>query len=274
MKNIIILIITISNFYNYYFCQNSSFFTKKDFTYNAIYISNNGDTISNEKITVKSLGKKWFAQRKLQDAICYIYNTDTSKYNQYTSPFEYNNQKQKKYYSKHHKFKLNKKETIGGYFYKEMFYIHPPRTNQYEILFYAWHPQIILTFLSDSITNSNNYANSSLPLKHKNFFLDSNRFLPCTKNELSKYYTYMGIPFFGTFRHTNTITNHPDIIINNKKTNALKVSVETKILKNKIKNIENFDGKVEAIFTLEYGFERILYEFENGIKIHFYLEYK
>jgi hypothetical protein len=45
-------------------------------------------------------------------------------------------------------------------------------------------------------------------------------------------------------------------------------------LKNKIKNIENFDGKVEAIFTLEYGFERILYEFENGIKIHFYLEYK
>lgn len=270
MNKIILLLITISSLFNTYLCQNSTFFTKKDFIYKAVYIDKLGDTITNEKIIVRSLGKKWFAQRKLQDAICYIYNTDTSKYKQYTSPFKYNNQNQ--YFSKHHKFKLNKKETIGGYFYKEMFYIHPPRTNQYEILFYAWHPQIILSFLSDSIIKTINYANSSLPLKHKNFFLDSSRFLPCTKGELSKYYTYMGIPLFGTFRHTNTINNHPDVIINNKKIKAFKVSVETKgFLKNKFKDVENYNGKVDAVFTLEYGFEKILYEFESGIKIHFYL---
>ncbi len=275
MKKTFLISATLLNILviNRFLCQNSSFFNKKDYYYRAIYIDQNDDTIFNEKIIEKFLGKKWFAQRKLQDAVSYIYYTDTANYKKFVSYDDFINENQKKYYLKHHKYKLTKKETIGGYYYKEMFYIHPPRNNQYEILFYAWHPQIILTFLSDSIKESNQYANISLPKKHKEFFLDSNRFLPCEKGELIKYYTFMGIPLFGTFRHTNTITNYNDIIINNHKVKAYKVYVESKgYLNKKYKNINTFNGSVEAIFTLEYGFERILYEFQNGIKIQFYLE--
>ncbi len=285
MKKAIFLLLVLVNtlVINGCLCQNSSFFNKKDFYYRAIYIDKNGDTILKEIIIERFLGKKWFAQRKLQDAVSYIYHTDTANYKKFVSYDDLINENQKKYYLKHQKYKLTKEETIGGYYYKEMFYIHPPRNNQYEILFYAWHPQIILTFLSDSIKESNQYGKNSLPKKYKDFFLDSNRFLPCEKGELIKYYTFMGVPLFGTFRHTNTICNYNDIIINNHKVKAYKVNIESKCYLNKnhkvkIKNtfsnkyINTFNGTVEAIFTVEYGFERILYEFQNGIKIHFYLE--
>ncbi len=273
-KTIFLLVILIKILViNGCLCQNSSFFNKKDFYYRVIYIDQKGDTILKEKIIERFLGKKWFAQRKLQDAVSYIYQTDTANYKKFVSYNDYINEQQKKYYLKHHQYKLNKKETIGGYYYKEMFYIHPPRTNQYTILFYAWHPQIILTFLSDSIKDSNPYAKNSLPQRHKDFFLDSNRYLPTVNGELLKYYTFNGIPLFGTFRHTNTITNYNDIHINNHKVKAYKVYVESKCYSNKKhRDINTFNGTVEAIFTLEYGFERILYEFQNGTKIHFYLE--
>ena len=47
----------------------------------------------------------------------------------------------------------------------------------------------------------------------------------------------------------------------------------TSTIADSLKNGEYiYDSTLDAIFTKEYGFTELLYEFENGIKIQFFLD--
>lgn len=219
--------------------HNMSYFDKnKEYHYRALYIDSRGDTITNEILIIKPLGRGWFPQLKLQQAIKYIYNTDTIGYKKYKDPESYFRKRDSIYYIKKGRIRYPSKQEITGAVYtKSEFYMHPPRTNQYRMLFYAAHPSVPL----DSL-----------------------------KNVKSTYNTGLIIPLMGTFDVKYKIMPLKDTTINKYKVKVWQMKGENigDIKEyNKIEGIYN--SSIDAVFCKEYGFVRLHYIFENNVKIYF-----
>jgi hypothetical protein len=180
----------------------------------------------------------------VQTAITYVYITDTAGYRNYLKPDssiykKYPEQKEKiaAYYEKKMKRKvsLKKEETTGATQKFGFFYMHPPRANQFSILFNAPHPMVYFSALNDSV----------------NVF----------KRDLE-------LPFVGDFNQTYTVVPIDDVEIAGQKIRAWRVTAES-IGDDRIyaKGEEEFNSTLEAIFTYEYGFIKMHYAFANGIRI-------
>ncbi len=221
--------------------HNTAYLNKnKEYYYRALYIDSKGDTITNEKLIIKPLGRGWVAQPWKQQAVRYIYCTDTIGYKKYKSPDEFYREKDSLYYVKKGKMKIYKKETTGAIHDDKEFYMHPPRTNQYNMLFYAPHFWIKL----DSL-----------------------------KNVESTFKTGITIPLMGTFNINYTVTPLQDTLVENTKVKAWQMKGDNiGDIKEEYKAEGIYNSSVEAIFCKEYGFLKFHYTFENGIKIQFDFE--
>jgi hypothetical protein len=225
---------------NYLYSQNPDYFhQKREYFYKAIYVDVQGDTVLNEKLIIKPLGKAWWVQPRVQMAVKYIYSNDSNAYRKYIDPRDYFRERDLKFQKKG-KMRIRPKETTGGVVTEYDFYMHPPRTNQYRMLFYAPHFWIKFDYLSDTLTS---------------------------------YISGMGIPAMGTFRHHNAVIPLSDTTIENTKVKAWNLYVtSTGDIKERFKAEKIYNSTMDAIFTHEYGFVKVHYTFENGIKIQFDLE--
>jgi hypothetical protein len=239
MKHIFVILFVF--LFTYSSAQKAIYYDKnKEYHYQAIYIDSKGDTITHETMIIKPLGKAWFVQPKQQDAVKYIYNSDTAGYKNYIDPEEFFHNKDKRYFKRKGKVRVDKEEVTGMAYTDTDFYMHPPRTNQYRMLFYVQHPNVKFNKLTDSITN-------------------------CTGS--------LTIYGMGIFRHNNMITPIQKIKIENNQVRAWGINGKSiGEIKEKFKQEKIYNSTFNAIFTKEYGFVSIHYEFENGIKIKFDLE--
>ncbi|MDY0280333.1 MAG: hypothetical protein RBR35_07215 [Salinivirgaceae bacterium] len=215
------------------------FHQKREYHYKAIYINTKGDTISNEKLIIKPLGKPWVGQPRVQTAVKYIYANDSNAFRRYVDPDPYFRERNLKF-DKKGKMRINQVETTGGVVAEYDFYMHPPRTNQYRMLFYAPHFWISFLHMKDTV---------------------------------STYISGMIIPMTGRFIHHNAVLPMPDTIIEGSTVKAWQLIVtSTGDIKERFKAEKIYNSKMDAIFTKEYGFVKVHYTFENGIKIQFDLE--
>jgi len=224
---------TFSQIHNY-------FDGSKSYHYNVRYIDSCGDTITSEKLIIRSTGKRWIFQPFKQKAVDYIFDTDTSDYSGYQDPEEFFRKKDQKYYKKKNKYRLSKEETTGGYVTDSFFYFHPPRTNQYRFLQYSVHPFFHLR---------------SLNKKHDEYMLDHVR--------------YIGL---GRFIQTFVVDSLGKRKVGNKTVNMWELNVESKLKPDTeyYKSIQRFyQSSFYALFCVEFGFIKMYYKFENGIKIEF-----
>lgn len=204
-----------------------------EYHYRALYIDSQNDTVTNEILELKILGRRWFVQPGLQEAIRYIYNTDTSEYKKYVDPHPHFKKRNEK------KLRISEKETTGGYANASTFYLHPPRTNQYRMLFYAPHPLVPYQLLQDTLCT----------------FVFKRRII--------------GMPFKQTYQYS------PGEIYtaNNRTYRSWNVHVDSDgDLDEHSEALRIYDSKLTACFCEEIGFIELKYTFENGIIIHFKLE--
>lgn len=90
---------------------------------------------------------------------------------------------------------------------------------------------------------------------------------------MTSYVSGMGIPAMGTFRHHNSVIPLSDTTIENTKVKAWNLYVtSTGDIKERFKAEKIYNSTMDAIFTHEFGFVKVHYLFENGIKIQFDLE--
>ena len=212
-----------------YTAKNSDYLEKgKEYHYQALYIDQ-GDTLTSEKLILKPLGRPWLPQPWLQTAIRYIYHTDTSGYRNIKHPSSLVPPEN-----------IDKKETTGAIHKRERFYMHPPRGNQYYMLFYAAHPMIWKSSITDSVT------------------------------------TFMGkieIPLMGDFGHHYTVTPLGDTIINSKSVKAWQLETDLEAdIKEEAEEKGIYKSTLYAVYTVEYGFVKMHYTFEDGIKMQFDFE--
>ncbi len=217
-----------------------SFSKHIEFHYNALYINPNNDTITNELLILRVLGRRWFVQPGLQEAIRYIYHTDTSDYRNFISPDPFYRRKDEKNYEHKGKaWRLSKKETTGAYSNSNAYYAHPPRTNQYRMLFYAPHPIVIYQLLKDTLCD----------------FVFNRRII--------------GAPFTQTYEYSPA----KSITKNQKDCKCWEVNVNSVgHLSEYMDSLAIYDSKLKALFCEEIGFVKMNYTFEDSTKIFFELE--
>ena len=241
MRNLILIVVlfcfgcTASQDYTYFNKNN-------EYHYLAVYIDKNGDTITHEKMILKPLGRPWLPQPWLQTAIKYNYNTDTIGFKNYVDPDIWWHEKNQKYYFKKGKVRVSEKEITGAFSKRGAFYMHPPRINQYRMLFYSAHPMVPFAALNDSA--------SHLVQKHLNV-----------------------IGMGGRYIQHYTITPFQDTVINNTLVKVWSVcAISGGDFNEYHESLKIYDSTLDAVFTKEYGFVKLHYTFENGIKIQFDLE--
>jgi len=208
--------------------------------YNTLYIDKNGDTIIKDQMIIKPLDRTWLGIIRDQESVDYIFQTDIEQFNKYHDPDLDFYKHQQKYYQKHHKLKWSPKERTGGYLVDSTFFLHPPRTNQFRMLYYGAYPDISYNLLLDSIT---------------------------------KYSTVVRMLSFGVMRHQYQVSPL--------KESAMKI-IDKDVLIWKIdatstaeftneyyKQFHIYNSILDAEFCKEYGFIKMHYTFENGIKIQF-----
>jgi hypothetical protein len=204
-----------------------------------LYIDSSGDTITNERLILRTLDRRWIGQPWLQRSIKYIYDTDTADYKNYINPDSYQRGRDKKYYRRKDKFRLSEKEITGGYQTKDYFYMHPPRRNQYSMLFYAAHPAFhsrVLEKGTDTIPINNTiYGVGTMNQKY--------RFQDLGKDEI--------------------LGDSIDVYQVN--VNAYLMTEKEKFKK----KIDFYASTFDALFCFEYGFIKMHYEFKSGVKIEF-----
>ena len=221
--------------------EDTYFVKNKMYHYNTLYIDINGDTIIKGKMTIKPLDKFWIAQRGLQESVNYIHINDTAEFNKYKDPDLDFFKHQQKYFYKHGKLKMYNTENTGGYLLDSMFYLHPPRTNQFRMLFYTGHLFVNYRFLSDRSF----LFGSKLRLYGIGTITTKQIITPLKKSSLQSIEN--GIKVWGIkMRSHGQFTND-----NYKKDSTM------------------YNSKLDAEFCKEYGFIKMNYTFDNGIKIQF-----
>ena len=225
------------------YAQETKYFeTKRDYIYTAVYIDSIGDTITNEKLIIRIPDKRWIAQPWKQKSLIYIYNTDTIGYKNYIDPSSFFQEKNKEYFNEHGESRLIKKETTGGLESKRYsyLYMHPPRNNQYRMLFYAPHP----IFVYSALDNENDTV----------------------------IYTNQQVPGAGYFKQEYIYASLGEKIFLSRLINVYQVSVTSNLMTDKkdvSKNIDFFSSTLDALFSMEYGFIKLHYEFKSGVRIEF-----
>mgnify|MGYP003146802332 CR=1 FL=1 len=213
----------------------------QEYHFRALYIDCEGDTITNEKMVLRPLGRPWFFQMRYQVAVKYIYHTDTSDYKNYLDPDKWWQEKNQKHYDKKGEYRLSEDETTGAIAKRGIIYMHPPRTNQYRLLSYTPHPFVYTKAMTASIFN----------------FSRSLEFIG------------MGGPMIQDY----TVIPLGDTTVNNSKVRAWNIWATSGGDFNDFHESQDFyDSTMVAIVTKEYGFIKMHYTFKNNIKIQFDLE--
>jgi hypothetical protein len=214
----------------------SIFTDKKEYVYQVLYIDNNGDTITNELLILKPLNRRWLGQPRVQESIKYIFDTDTNEYRNFKSPNPEMCEIDENYYIKKGKYDIKKSEITGGLNSDSIYYIHPPRTNQYFMLRYSAFPLIYYSKMKDTIQS----------------------------------YTYdLGLGM--KYHHEYVIKPVKTINSDSLNEDLWEISAKSKItnLTEYWKNYPIFDSKTYFLFSKKHGFLKIHTEFENGIKVIF-----
>ncbi len=223
------------------FSQDLKYFdTKRDYIYDALYIDSIGDTITNEKLILRVLDRKWIAQPGLQKSIRYIYDTDTTDYKNFINPDAYQHERNQRRYKNRGKFPLSEKSTTGGYQNEHYFYMHPPRSNQYSMLFHAAHPRFHSRVLEKGIdtitfTDQQLYGAGYMHQEYIYEILGKEKFLG-------------------------------DSI------NIYKVNVSSELITEKEhfnSKLDHYSSTLDALFSNEYGFIKMHYKFKSGVRIEF-----
>jgi hypothetical protein len=212
----------------------------QEYLFRALYIDTEGDTITNEKMILRPLGRPWFFQMRYQVAVKYIYHTDTAGYKNYVDIEEYFHNRNQKYLEKKKELLISEDETTGASAKNGTLYMHPPRTNQYRILQYAAHPLVYTKGMTDSIF----------------------------KYSRTLHFIGMG----GKLMQEYTVKPIGDTTLNNSKVKAWNILATSGGDFNEYHESLNLDSTLEAIVTKEYGFIKMHYTFKNNIKIQFDLE--
>lgn len=242
MRNIILisclLIISCS------FSQKEIFSTKGNkFHYSVRYINETGDTIIRDKMVMEITGKRWFFQPRVQKLIIYSFNVDTNQYKNYIDPEKLFRDRDLNYYKKKKKYYSTKSVKTGLKVEDSLIYFHPPRVNQYRMLFYAPHPFFWFP---------------SMEKKHDEFE-----------------YNHVKIVGKGRFIHKYTIDSLGIEPFKNDSIKLWKVNVVSTLeAKTEYFNTEKekYASELNALFSKEYGFIQLYYHFKNGVKIEFELE--
>lgn len=242
MKKFILLSILCCSFCSNLLSQDIDYFSKtKEYHYNALYMDSTGDTITEEKMILKPLGRPWLPQPWLQVAIKYIYHTDMAEYKNYVDPQKFFREKNQKHLKEKGKPLYSSTETTGAHTKREMFFMHPPRTNQYRMLQYAAFPIVYFNALRDTTTK----------------FTYKRRFIGMGGDIIQRY----------------LVTPQKDTLVNNDKVKAWDIVAYSGGDYNDYnESLTILDARLDAIFTKEYGFIKMHYVFENNIKIQFDLE--
>jgi hypothetical protein len=227
MKKNLLILFTFINLYS--FSQN--YFDKtKEYHYQVTYLIG-CDTITNEKMIVKPLGRKWIFQPWSQVAFKYIYFSDSLSFIKYKDNDPEISGINMSYSKVHGKIKLSKKEITGGRDVPHRFFMHPPRSNQYGVLTNAIYPAVSKAALNEDTTmgyGSTFYSNSkdTIDMIYRTYPLNG--------------YIFNGIKIGNCWK-----------IIGE---SSIKGEVQTSF---------------ESYFSLEYGFIQIYYKLEDDVQINF-----
>lgn len=215
------------------------FSSEKEYHFRAVYIDENGDTVTNEIVKLNPLDHGWIAQPRVQEAVKYTYQTDPNDYNKFISPMPFINETNLSNLEKHGHLKIRTSEKTGAYFNGQVYFLHPPRANQYYMLRYAAYPMMKFKCLTDSIAS----------------FDFSQRPLGGIKYE----HHYIVKPL------------EDSLVFNTTKTKAWEVQTTSEVtgLSEYWQNLHIHNSTCEAIFSKEYGFIKMHHTYENGIKIQF-----
>ncbi|SMG20415.1 hypothetical protein SAMN05661096_01100 [Marivirga sericea] len=85
----------------------------QEYHFGALYIDSEGDTITNEKMVLRPLGRPWFFQMRYQVAVKYIYHTDTAGYKNYLDPDKWWQEKNQKHYDKKESIDFLRMKRLG-----------------------------------------------------------------------------------------------------------------------------------------------------------------
>jgi hypothetical protein len=215
------------------------FETKRDYIYTALYIDSIGDTITNETLTIRILDRRWIGQPWLQKSVRYIYDADTADLKNYVDPDKYFRERNNKYFKKKGKPRYSEKETTGGFQSESYFYMHPPRTNQYRMLFYSAHPK----FLSSNLENGSDTISSNLRIFGLGYLDQKYRFQELGKKEC-----------------LGDSINVYQVSVNSFPVSEKELSIE---------KLNFYTSTFDAVFSFEYGFIKMHYEFKSGVRIEF-----
>lgn len=211
--------------------------------YNTLYIDAKGDTIIKGKMIINPLDKPWFAQRNLQESVNYIHIIDSAEFNKYCDPAIDTYRRQQKYFQKHGRMKMNLKENTGGYLLDSSFWIHPPRSNQYRMLTYSPYPTVdYRVLLDDSCTKNKGYMQGYMNIYGMGRIIHTYYIQPLKKSSL--HYIKDDVRIW-EIRATATVNFTNDYF----------------------KQFPIYNSTLDAEFCKEYGFLKMHYTFENGIKI-------
>ena len=101
---------------------------------------------------LQPLGRRWIFQPWKQDAFKYIYFPDTAQLRKYIDPEQFYRERDKKYLVKKGKARVKLFEITGGVDSDYVFFLHPPRTNQYRIITNLKHHSINKLALDENIS--------------------------------------------------------------------------------------------------------------------------
>ena len=210
----------------------------KHYYYHAIYVDKVGDTITNDTIILKSLDRAWLGQFRSQEAISFQYLTDTVGYRKYIDPEPFFKKKNEKYVSKKNKLRIKKNEITGALSDSSQFFMHPPRANQFRMLSYAGYPSIQYKML-DTIQT-------------------------VYKRQLKIY----GLGIFNQkyFVSPIRVKEIPFKIID-KEIELWEINCLSSLISDSDCDTSKYNSNFKAVFCKEYGFIKLIYQFQNGIKI-------
>jgi hypothetical protein len=210
----------------------------KGFKYKALFMDSIGDTLTNEIIEIIPTGKRWKFQPRKQKSVNYFYSADTIGFQKINPLFQHDRYKNRMKRKGKEKFEV--KGNTGFTCSENSYFLHPPRQNQYIMLYHAAYPFMIYSKLSDTLEHC---------------VLTFNNLGP--ENFVHRYeiFPYVGISPLKDSSKVQLWTVNANSTVTG--------------LSDYFKNLHYHDSKMEGLYCPEIGFIKMHYTFENGIKIYF-----
>jgi hypothetical protein len=241
----LIIIITSCSIYKVKHNTYDTYFIKgRKYHYSTYCIDSIGDTLHKGKLVIVPNDRPWIAQPNLQESVNYYYTSEDKELKKKNiDPFIYYSKKSKDFY----------KENTGGYLGKDAFYIHPPRSDVFTLLFYSAHPTMLIQAFNPPKGKEDLIFNFEYNLR---FFGRLYGGILYSKYKVQK-------------TAKSTLLTIPDTM------KVWKVTVDSKIKFNdttKVKYTGLFNSTLDAEYCREYTYIKLHHTFENGVKIHFNFE--